>query len=105
MSWGTIYTAFKSRITKAMKAAIEDIVSALETFGKPGPWSDDVKASDEVLEPIFRIFSKKLDLPLIERKRDFHKLVSLMDKGGIDPEIVEKLDLILATSKKVSGPS
>jgi len=80
--------------TRAMKSAIKEVQTALDTFGKPGPWSDNVKASDDVLEPIFRSFSKKMGLPLIERKRDFHKLVHLMNPDWVDAEVVTKLDLI-----------
>lgn len=94
--------AENERRIKSMRASIEEVKNALETFGKPGPWTDDVKASDEVLDPVFRNFSKKLGLTLVERKRDFHKLVSLMDKNDVSPEVVEKLDLILSTSKSTA---
>jgi ABC-type lipoprotein export system ATPase subunit len=91
--------AEQDRRTAAMQEAIEEITTALDTFGKPEPWSDDVKASDEVLEPIFRNFSKKMGIPLIERKRDFHKLVHFMNKNEIDQEVVEKLNLIVQTAR------
>lgn len=84
----------KKRI-QAMTEAIEEVETALATFGKPDIWSDDAKASDDVLEPIFRSFSKRMGIPLAERKRDFHKLVGLMDKNAMDREVIEKLDLIL----------
>ena len=87
--------AEQAKRIEAMHGAIAEITSGLETFGKPGPWSDDVKASDEVLEPVFRSFSKRMGLPLAERKRDFHKLVYLMDPSVIDPEVRSKLDQIL----------
>jgi len=86
--------AEQGKRTLAMKSAIEEVQTALETFGRPELWSDDVKASDDVLEPIFRAFSKQMGVPLIERKRDFHKLVHLMNPDGVDAEIVRKLDLI-----------
>ena len=90
---------------EAMNFAISEVQTALDTFGKPGPWSDDVKASDEVLEPIFRAFSKKMGLPLVERKRDFHKLVFLLDKADISQEISEKLDLIVKISDQANKES
>ncbi len=86
--------AEQDKRTCAMRSAIEEVQTALDTFGKPEPWSDDVKASDDVLEPIFRAFSKQMGIPLIERKRDFHKLVHLMNSEGVDAEVVTKLDLI-----------
>jgi hypothetical protein len=86
-----------------MRGAIDEITSGLETFGKPGPWSDDVKASDDVFEPIFRSFSKRLGLPLTERKRDFHKLVHLMDPTAVDPEVREKLDVVHAVAQSAQN--
>jgi ABC-type transport system involved in cytochrome c biogenesis ATPase subunit len=80
---------------QAMADAIEEVKSALETFDKPDIWSNDVKASDDVLEPIFKSFSRKMNLPLVTRKRDFHELVSLMEKDDVDKEVSEKLDRIL----------
>lgn len=91
--------AEREKRLKVMKQAIEEVKTALDTFGKPDPWSDDVKASDDVLEPIFRAFSKRMGIPLVERKRDFHKLVAFLDPASVDSEVVEKLDLIV----KVAG--
>jgi hypothetical protein len=95
--------AEQSRRAEAMRGAIDEITSGLETFGKPGPWSDDVKASDDVFEPIFRSFSKRLGLPLTERKRDFHKLVHLMDPTAVDPEVREKLDVVHAVAQSAQN--
>lgn len=92
--------AEQGKRSKAMSEAIAEVSTALETFGKPQPWSDDAKASDDVLEPIFRAFSKKMGIPLIERKRDFHKLVGYLDPKNIDAEVVDKLDLINGTDLK-----
>lgn len=78
----------------AMKESIKEVSAAISTFDKPDPWSDDVKASDDVLDPVFRTFSKKMGIPLVERKRDFHKLVGLMDAENVDEEVKIKLDAI-----------
>lgn len=92
----------KKRI-KAMKESISKVTEGLETFAKPGPWSDDVKASDDVLDPVFWNFSKKMGLPLVERKRDFHKLVKYLDPDQVDHEVKAKLDLIVKTSELVAA--
>lgn len=84
---------------RAMQSAIEEVQTALNTFGKPDPWTDDVKASDDVLEPIFRSFSKRMGLPLMERKRDFHKLIDLLPLESVDAEVRVKLDLIWDVEK------
>lgn len=95
--------AEQEKQVQAMQAAIDEVRTALDTFGKPGPWSSDVKASDDVLAPIFRAFSKNMGIPLIERKRDFHKLVSLMEPRHVDAEVVAKLDLVVEVANSVSN--
>ncbi len=80
----------------AMKEAIEEVAHALRTLGRPDPWSADIKATDEFLDPLFRAYFKKLDLPLTFRKNEYYQLASLMTKDAIDPEISKILDLIVA---------
>ena len=80
---------------QAMEEAIREVSEALEKLGKPEPWSNDIKASDDFLEPVFRSFFKKLNLPLGLRKTDYHLLAKFLDKGDIDPEVTEKLDAIV----------
>ncbi|MEK6674062.1 MAG: AAA family ATPase [Planctomycetota bacterium] len=87
---------------QAMREAITDVKGALATLGKPDPWSPDIKASDEFLEPVFKTFFKKLSLPLTLRKSDYHVLAGLVPKDQIDPEVVEKLDAIVAVASKAS---
>lgn len=76
-----------------MQSAIDEVTHVLEIDEKK-PWSPDVKATDEVLNRVFRLFFKKLDLPLTFRKSDYHTLAGLVPKDDIDPEITEKLDAI-----------
>ena len=76
-----------------MQNAINRVSELLEVDEKL-PWSPDVKATDEVLDRIFRLFFKELDLPLIFRKNDYYRLAGLLEPAEIDPEIVEKLDAI-----------
>ena len=49
-----------------MARAIAEVESALETFDKPEIWSDDVKATDGVMEPIFKSFSNLIVKNLLE---------------------------------------
>lgn len=84
---------------RAMEDAIGEVTHFLEIDEK-SPWSSEVKASDEVLDRIFRIFFKKLNLPLSFRKRDYHLLTGFLSKQQIDQEVVEKLDAIVATANR-----
>ena len=78
----------------AMRDSIAEVESALATLGKGEPWSSDIKASDDVLTPLFRSWFGKLRLPNLVSKTSFHKLVEYVPAGEIDAEIAEKLDAI-----------
>jgi len=82
-----------------MRHAITE-VSRLLAIDQKEPWSPDVKASEEVLDRIFRVFFKQLNLPLELRKSDYHVLAGLVPKRELDREIAEKLDAIVAVAKK-----
>jgi ABC-type lipoprotein export system ATPase subunit len=94
--------AEREKREQAMREAIHEVSQALSTLGKPDPWSPDIKATDEFLDPLFRAFFKKLSLPLTFRKADYHELASLVPKNAIDPEIKEKLDAIVALASKAA---
>ena len=87
--------AEKDKRVAVMQDSIREIENALLTLGKPGPWSGDIKASDEFLGPVFNRFSEKMQIPLEIRKSQLHRLVPFIPKDRIDPEIIEKLDLIV----------
>lgn len=81
----------RQRRTYQLFHKVED---ALRTLGK-SPWSADVKASDEFLDPLFQNFFDYLDLPNQMRKSDYHVLARYLEPEEIDPEVVEVLDAIL----------
>ncbi|MBX6420319.1 MAG: AAA family ATPase [Nevskia sp.] len=81
----------------AMEEAINQIESALRTLGKD-PWSADIKASEEFLEPLFRQFYERLGLPNLMSKTDYHALAAFVPATAIDPEIGQALDTIVAAA-------
>jgi ABC-type lipoprotein export system ATPase subunit len=85
--------------TQKMGESLREITEALQRLGKPDPWSPDIKASSEFLEPLFKTFFEKLGLPLGLRKSDFHILASLLPKKKVDREVIEKLDAIVAVAR------
>ena len=94
-----LFTSVESdRRLSAMRDAIEEIRSALKTLGKGSPWSPDIKASDDFLDPLFRTYHKKLDLPNLMSKRNFHQLVQHLPESEIDPEIGSKLAAIASVA-------
>jgi ABC-type branched-subunit amino acid transport system ATPase component len=83
-----------------MEEAIDEIVAALAALGKPSPWSPDVKASDDFLGPVFQSFYRKLELPNLMSKTDYHVLAPLVAATDLDDEVRSKLDLIVATAAR-----
>ena len=77
-----------------MREAIQEVQSALEMLNKGSPWSPDTKASDDFLDPLFRAYFTKLDLPNLMAKKNFYELAAHVPKAEIDSEISEKLDVI-----------
>ncbi len=84
---------------QAMREAIAEVTGALKILNKPDPWSIDVKASDEFLDPLFKKFFEKLKLPLRLRKSEYHILASLTPRNELDREVEEKLDKIVAVAR------
>ena len=100
---GPLFTAAEvDRRLRAMRESIDEIESALQTLGKGSPWDADVKASDEFLDPLFRSYFGKLDLPDLMAKKNFHELAVYVPEGEIDPEIREKLDALAAVAEQAA---
>jgi len=87
------------RRERIMRESIAEVTKLLE-IDELLPWTADVKASEEVLDRVFRLFFKKLELPLQLRKSEYHILAGLNPKEHLDIEITEKLDAIVETAKK-----
>ena len=84
----------------AMREAIKETTEALAALDRPSPWSVDIKATDDFLDPLFKSYFRKLNLPMTFRKADYHQLARFVPPDRIDPEITLKLDAICATAKK-----
>lgn len=99
-SLGDIFTQpeIESRLN-AMQTSIDEVEKAMETLQKGSPWDDGTKVSDDFLTPLFKTYYKKLKLPNLMDKKNFHELARYVPKEQIDPEIKEKLESIVKTSK------
>jgi energy-coupling factor transporter ATP-binding protein EcfA2 len=91
--------AAKERFRKAMTESISEISDALRKLNKPDAFSDDIKASDDFLTPLFHAFFQKLGLPDLMQKSDFHTLVMHVPPGEVDPNVREILDAIVAVAE------
>ncbi len=83
-----------------MSETIDEIEQALQALGKPAPWSPDIKASDDFLDPLFRRFFEKLEWPNLMTKTDYHKLAEYISIDEIPNEVVEMLDLVVSVAGK-----
>ena len=82
------------RRQNAMREAIAEVESALKALGKPSPWSEDINASDEFLDPVFASYFNRLDLPNLMARKSFYELAEHVPHDEIDAEICAKLDAI-----------
>ncbi len=86
---------FAANWMSVMEDTIKEIENALVTLGKGSPWSPNVKVSTDFLDPLFASFYKKLKLPNLMQKTNYHTLVRYVKSDQIDPEVVDVLDAIL----------
>jgi hypothetical protein len=86
------------RRLQAMRESMSELERALATLGKGSPWDPGTKVSDDFLTPLFQNYFKKLGIPNLMAKRDFHELAYLVPIDKIDPEIREKLDAIVTAA-------
>jgi ABC-type lipoprotein export system ATPase subunit len=73
--------AESDRRVEIMRDCIREIETALGTLSKPSPWSPDIKVTDEFLDPLFKEFYRRLGLPQLAFKRDYHVLADLVVPG------------------------
>jgi hypothetical protein len=88
-----------ARREQAMRESIAEVASALMIFRGLEPWSPEIKATDDFLDPLFNAYFKRLGLPNLLRKTDYHVLAGFVPKDKIDKEISDKLDQIVAVAK------
>ena len=91
-------SAHADRRKKAMRESIEEVTKAMETLGKGSPWDDNTKVSEDFLIPLFRAFFHKLKLYNVMDKKNFHELAHFVTRDSLDPEVIEKLDAIVAVA-------
>ena len=95
LSLGPLFTeAEAQRHMIAMEEAIAEIETALSTLGKGSPWGSEVKASDDVLVPIFERYFGRLGLWNRMPKKHLHELVEHVPIEEIDDDVHRTLDAI-----------
>ncbi len=93
-------TSSSDHCVSIMKEQITEIENARETLGQESPWSPKTKVRNEFLDPLFTSFFKKLELPNLMQKTNYHTLVQYVSTEKIDPEVTDVLDAILDVANK-----
>ncbi len=82
-----------------MNESIEEVEKAMETLKKGSPWEVGTKVSEDFLPFVFEKYFKKLKLPNVMLKKNYHVLARYISKDKIDNEIKTKLDAIVKVAK------
>jgi energy-coupling factor transporter ATP-binding protein EcfA2 len=85
---------------ETMRTCITEISSALHTLKNEDPWSPDIKASEDFLEPLFKLYFQRLSLFNMMAKSDFHELARFVPQHLVDLEVVDKLNRIVEVARK-----
>jgi len=93
---------FTVQSKKIMREEIDKLVRALASFEK-SPWSPDLKATDEFLDHLFRNYFRRLKLPNLLSKSNYHVLAGLVPADKIAPEVSMKLDMVLRLAESAHG--
>lgn len=100
-SFGPLFAqSARKDLIALMRRSMEDQVPPAAWRDRDHAWWRDVKASDEFLDRVFAEFFSQRELPNRLRKTDYHVLARLVPGEQILPEVIEKLDAIVATARE-----
>ena len=85
---------------QTMEDAISEIEKAMKVLGKAALGPRTPRQRMTFLDPLFAEFFKKVGLPNLFLKRDYHSLAEFMSKEEIPPEVSEMLDRIHETAQR-----
>lgn len=84
----------------AMQQAISDYTLPAYLKNLDDEWWNTAKLSDDWLDKIFPAFHKQLGVNVgVNFKKNYYKLISLLDKKDISKEVTNKLDIIYEVLK------
>lgn len=94
---------FAEQWRRQMQDSIGAVERARATLGDPSPWGADIKASDQFLGPVFKLFFKALGMPNLMAKTNYHELAGYLKPEDIDDEVRQVLDLIAETAGRAKA--
>jgi predicted ATPase len=83
-----------------MREIIQLLVPPIALQNPADKWWLDTKVSDDFLDRLFEMYFERSRLPNTMRKTSYHVLANFVPKDQIDPEVIEKLDAIVAVAKQ-----
>lgn len=88
-----------------MNSIIQDFVPPVALRNPDDLFWSNVKASNEFLDRVFAEFYRRLHLPNLMRKSDYHRLADLVQAEELDNEVTEVLDQIVAVAQRAQPRS
>ena len=70
-----------------MQEGIADLVPPVALRDRNDRWWSEVKASDDFLDRLFETFFKRLELPNLMRKSDYHLLAEFVPESLIASDV------------------
>jgi hypothetical protein len=95
-------TLFGSAWNTLMEQTIDEIETALRALNKPDPWGDEIKATDDFLDPLFTKFYGSLGIENLTRKSSYYQLALFVAADDIDIDIQHKLDAIHSVAERAN---
>ncbi len=83
-----------------MEECIADWVPRPVLHDLDNKWWRTTKVTDDFLDLVFEAFFKKLNLPNLMRKTDYHRLARFLPKKEFDPEISTVLDMLVVVKQQ-----
>ncbi len=83
-----------------LATSIAELTDALRLTGKPDPWGNEIKVTDEFLDPLFKRYYELMGTPQQVFKRDYHGLADCIPVQQIDAEVREVLDALWAVAER-----
>jgi hypothetical protein len=85
---------------RIMKEIIDGMIPGFALQDRSDLWWKETKMTDRFLTPLFERFFKKVNMPNLMRKTNYHVLTKYLKKEDIDPEVSEKLDAIVEVAQQ-----
>jgi hypothetical protein len=94
----------KNRVA-VLEECIEQLVDALKVTQRPDPWGEDIKVTDEFLDPLFKNYYTRLGISQQTYKRDYHGLADAIPVEEISDEVIAMLDSIAEVACRATPES